>query len=74
MLGLFSVSHVPFAIDRAQSAEMSRAVPTLLEMTESALRTLEQSKDGFLLQVEGARIDHAAHTNDAAALQWETGV
>jgi alkaline phosphatase len=37
-------------------------------MTEFALENLARSPDGFLLQVEGGRIDHAAHDNDAATL------
>jgi alkaline phosphatase len=71
MLGLFSNSHVPYTIDHRQSEELQREVPTLAEMTEVALNSLSQSSDGFLLQVEGSRIDHAAHNNDAAALLWD---
>ena len=40
-------------------------------MTEIALGSLSQSSEGFLLQIEGARVDHAAHNNDAAALLWD---
>jgi alkaline phosphatase len=40
-------------------------VPTLAEMTRAALGRLAAS-DRFLLQVEGARVDHAAHASDAA--------
>jgi hypothetical protein len=35
-------------------------------MTRAALARLER-KDRFILQVEGARVDHAAHNSDAAA-------
>jgi alkaline phosphatase len=36
-----------------------------------ALNSLSQSEQGFLLQVEGGRVDHAAHANDAAGLLWD---
>lgn len=71
ILGLFSDSHIPYTIDQRQSEEWQRDVPTLAEMTEVALESLAQHRDGFLLQVEGARIDHAAHNNDAAAMLWD---
>jgi alkaline phosphatase len=70
-LGLFSASHIPFTIDRDQSEALQREVPTLSEMTEAALAALSGGKRGFLLQVEGAKIDHAAHANDPATLLWE---
>lgn len=67
MLGLFSESHHPFSIDRANVGEIAEQVPTLAEMTEAALGRLGQAREGFFLMVEGARIDHAGHANDAAA-------
>jgi len=71
MLGVFGVGHLPFTIDRRNSEVLSRTVPTLAEMTRTALRALSSGGDGFLLQVEGGRVDHAAHANDAAALLWD---
>ncbi|MBK1883027.1 alkaline phosphatase [Luteolibacter pohnpeiensis] len=68
LLGLFAPGHLPFTVDRDQSEDLTRSVPTLTEMATAALsRFLEKGKP-FLLQVEGARIDHGAHTNDIAAL------
>jgi alkaline phosphatase len=67
LLGLFSKSHVPFEIDRLNSAELKAATPTLAEMTKVALRRLSSNPEGFFLLVEGGRIDHAAHGNDGAA-------
>ncbi len=37
-------------------------------MTKAALEVLEKNPNGFLLQVEGGRVDHAAHANDAGAI------
>lgn len=67
LLGLFSDSHLPFSIDHLNVPELKAAVPTLSEMTQVALDRLAFSPQGFFLLVEGARIDHAGHANDAAA-------
>lgn len=71
VLGLFADSHLPYTLDQRNDTELSAGVPTLEEMTRAALAILSASPDGFLLQVEGARIDHAAHANDMAALLWD---
>jgi len=71
LVGLFSPGMIPFTLDRNNSAELQRTVPTLAEMTTAALAVLESSPKGFLLQVEGGRVDHAAHSNDAASQMWE---
>ena len=70
MLGLFSNSHVPYAIDRQNDAALAE-VPSLPEMFRAALKSLSQSKDGFVLQVEGGRVDHAGHGNDPATILHE---
>lgn len=68
ILGLFSESHLPYSVDHLNVPELKAAVPTLAEMTQVALDRLSSSSpDGFFLMVEGARIDHAGHANDAAA-------
>lgn len=71
MLGIFWGSHVPYTIDHMNDDELLEKVPTLAEMTEAALRALSANENGFVLQVEGARIDHAAHANDAGAILWD---
>ena len=67
LLGLFSKSHIPFEIDRLNSAELQASTPTLSEMTKVALQRLSSAPEGFFLMVEGGRVDHAAHGNDGAA-------
>ena len=67
LLGLFSKSHIPFEIDRLNSAELQASIPTLSEMTKVALQRLGSAPEGFFLMVEGGRVDHAAHANDGAA-------
>ena len=71
ILGLFDRSHLPYTLDVQSDEKLRAAVPTLAEMTETALDRLAPSPNGFLLQIEGGRVDHAAHNNDAAALLWE---
>jgi alkaline phosphatase len=66
LLGVFADSHLPYTIDRMSNDRLREKVPTIAEMTRAALARLEQ-KDRFILQVEGARIDHAAHNSDAPA-------
>lgn len=67
MLGLFSESHLPYSIDRNNVPAIAEAVPTLAEMAQAALDRLQHAADGFFLLIEGARVDHAGHANDAAA-------
>ena len=65
MLGIFADSHVPYTLDKGSA-------PTLSEMATWTLDGLSAtSPKGFILQVEGARIDHAAHNNDIAAQLWD---
>lgn len=65
LLGLFSQSHVPFVMEREAT------VPSLPEMTLAALSRLGKAAEGFVLQIEAGRVDHAAHNNDAGALLRE---
>lgn len=48
---------------------------SLTDITRAAINFLtkkQNEKDGFFLMVEGGKIDHAAHANDAAAVITET--
>jgi alkaline phosphatase len=69
ILGVYYDGHLPYTIDQNQDARLKREVPTLAEMTKAAIESLDRHHTkGFLLQVEGGRVDHAAHGNDAAAM------
>ena len=68
LLGTFARGHLPFSIDRDHNPAMAAAVPTLTEMAQAALTRFLPGDKPFLLQIEGARIDHAAHLNDIGAL------
>lgn len=65
LLGAFAPAEIPFVMDR------EAGMPDLVSMTRAALRALSMHDEGFVLLVEGGRIDHAAHANDAAALVRE---
>ena len=67
LVGVFDHGHVPFVLDR------DGTIPGLVEMTRVALARLETKPEGFVLQVEGGRVDHAAHNNDAGSLVREMG-
>ena len=71
LLGLFADDHLPYRLDHRADPTLDSTVPTLAEMTTAALSRLKRRPAGFVLQVEGARVDHAAHNNDAAALILE---
>lgn len=71
LLGLYDSGHITYMIDRMGDKKLTERIPTLAEMARVALDTLNGSANGFLLQIEGARIDHAAHANDSAGLLWE---
>lgn len=59
----FTNSHMPYELDRRTER---LGAPGLAEMTDKAISALEYDEDGFVLMVEGGRIDHACHANDPA--------
>jgi len=71
LLAIFGENSLPYEIDRNNSK-----VPSLKESSLFALNTLikstEDSKEGFVLLLEGARIDHAGHANDPIAHARDT--
>lgn len=69
LLGYFTDGHLPYTIDHKANPKYSK-IPTLAQMTKAALANLVQHEN-FILQVEGARIDHAAHNSDAPAAIWD---
>ncbi|MDI9239207.1 alkaline phosphatase [Lysobacter sp. LF1] len=62
LLGLFEPDHMQFSQDRPQDGA---GEPTLAEMTRAAIARLQRNDKGFVLLVEGGRIDHAHHYGNA---------
>lgn len=62
LLGLFEPDHMRYEHDRARD---SGGEPTLAEMTRAAITRLQRDPDGYVLLVEGGRIDHAHHDGNA---------
>ncbi len=72
ILGLYSYSAMLDGITNSQTKDDPKRIqPTLTEMTDKALATLEKNDDGFFLMVEGGQIDWAAHDNDTGAMLHE---
>ncbi|MFZ4607859.1 MAG: alkaline phosphatase [Caulobacter sp.] len=69
MLGLFANEHLPFEADRPLTGE---GVPTLAAMTLKAIEILRQNPNGYVLLVEGGRIDMASHLGMAGRTVTET--
>jgi len=62
VLGLFSPSHMAYENDRARDPA---GEPSLKDMTLAAIRRLARDPDGYVLMVEGGRIDHGHHEGRA---------
>ncbi len=69
-LGIFANSHLPFTVDWNHDAKHRETVPHLAELTRKALAKLE-NESRFVMQVEGGRVDHAAHMCDAVAALYD---
>ena len=65
----FTINDMPYELDR-DHADMN--LESLSDIAQTAVDLLSLDPDGFLLMVEGARIDDACHRNDLAASVHET--
>lgn len=65
VLGLFANNHMSY--ESLRDKESEEGEPSLTEMTKTAIRILNNKKNrhGFLLMVEGGKIDQAHHQNHA---------
>jgi alkaline phosphatase len=69
ILGLFGRGHMDYDHDRDRSGN---GQPSLAEMTRAALANLARDGNGYVLVVEGARIDMANHDGNAFRALDET--
>ncbi|MFN4216482.1 MAG: alkaline phosphatase [Brevinematales bacterium] len=61
--GMFAPKAMSYDIDRDKENE-----PSLAEMTAKAIEILSSNPRGFVLMVEGSKIDWASHANDPVGL------
>ena len=71
LLGIYYDSHLPYTVDHQNIPQLRDNIPTISEMTSEALERLESNDNGFILQVEGGRVDHAAHGNCPSGLVFD---
>ncbi len=63
---LFEASSLPYDLDRDPNK-----IPSLEEMTRTAISRLSKNENGFFLMVEGSQVDWAGHANDAVGMITE---
>lgn len=71
LLGLFHNTHLPYEVDRLNTPTRRSQVPSLAEMARRSLAHLDTHPEGFFIQIEAARVDHAAHANDTAGTLFD---
>ena len=69
VLGLFEFDHMQYEHERRTDAD---GEPSLAELTRFAIKRLAGQQDGYVLLVEGGRIDHANHAGNAYRALDET--
>ncbi|KAA9005956.1 alkaline phosphatase [Histidinibacterium aquaticum] len=57
ILALFEDSHMQYEYDRTDE-------PSISEMTAAAIEYLSQNEEGYFLEVEAGRVDHASHAGN----------
>jgi alkaline phosphatase len=62
LLGLFESDHMQYEADRSGD---TAGEPSLAQMTRLAIEILRRNSNGYFLLVEGGRIDHGHHDNNA---------
>lgn len=59
LIGIFSEAHMEYDVDRE---ELAPTQPSLMNMTEIAIKKLSMNPNGYYLFVEGGKIDHGHHS------------
>ncbi len=71
VLAVFDNDSLPFSIDYTHDKNYQQTIPTLAEMTVKAIELMKGHPDGFVLQIEGGKVDWAAHSNDTPGLLFD---
>ncbi len=69
LVGLFHMDHMDYELDRKNKGLDQ---PSLAEMTGKAIDVLAKNPNGYVLMVEGGRIDHALHGTNAKRVMEDT--
>lgn len=71
VLGIFAADGLPYELGRKNSPELMKSTPSLAEMMIKAIELMKDHSKGFVLQVEGGKVDWAAHGNDTGGLIFD---
>jgi len=71
ILGVFADDGLPYSLDRTNDKTLTDTTPTLAEMAQKAIDRMKNHKNGFVLQIEGGKVDWGAHANDIGALLYD---
>ncbi|MGM0635368.1 MAG: alkaline phosphatase [Bacteroidota bacterium] len=71
ILGVFDEDALAYRLDRINDKTLSKNTPSLAEMSQKAIDVLSTNESGFVLQIEGGKVDWAAHANDAGAMLYD---
>lgn len=71
LLGLYSDGALPYTLDQEHDEKLKETIPTIADMTKKAIDKMSKNPNGFVLQVEGGKVDWAAHANDSGGLIYD---
>ena len=71
IIGVFHESALPYTVDHLNDDNHKKNVPTLREMSLFAIEKMKNNPKGFVMQIEGGKVDWAAHGNDVAGLIYD---
>ena len=71
ILGIYAEGGLPYTLDAVQDAGLKAKTPTLAEMTQKSIDIMSKNPKGFVMQVEGGKVDWAAHANDTGGLLYD---
>lgn len=71
LMAVFGEDGLPYSVDVNSDSSLQEKIPSLSEMTQKAISLMESNRQGFVLQIEGGKVDWAAHANDASALLYD---
>lgn len=69
VVGIFGKDHLEYELDRVKNKVDQ---PSLAQMTAAAIDVLSKNSNGYVLMVEGGRIDHALHETTAKKALQDT--